>query len=223
MNRYLWKILGVGDAAAFRSPGAFWLGTLAVIAGVMLHLPMFLMAAPMHYRLAGMPMDPGMEWGMFLICVGLPLSFYGMVPKKPPADEARTRVQVRTMDDVPLRGAHVALLIVISIAVVIDTLKPATLSLVMPGMIKEYGMRGPGNPHAAVPVALLAFCGISGTMIGSFIWGWLGDAIGRRASILLAAETFIATSICGAMPSYEWNFFMCFLMGLGAGGMLPIT
>src|SRR6185437_12794983 len=51
----------------------------------------------------------------------------------------------------------------------------------------------------------------------------LGDVIGRRASILLAAETFIATSICGAMPSYEWNFFMCFVMGLGAGGMLPIT
>lgn len=60
-------------------------------------------------------------------------------------------------------------------------------------------------------------------MIGSLVWGWLGDVIGRRASILLAGILFVATSICGAMPSYQWNFFMCFLMGLGAGGMLPGT
>ncbi|HET6384975.1 MAG TPA: MFS transporter [Armatimonadota bacterium] len=223
MFRYLWKILGVGDSSAFRHPGAFWLGTLGVLAGVIMHIPMFLMGAATNYRLVGMPMDAAMKWGMFLICAGLPLSFYGMVPKKVPSIDETHRLQVRAMDDAPIRGAHIALLVVISVAVVIDTLKPATLGLVMPGMIKEYGLRGPGNPHAQVPVALLAFYGISGTMIGSFVWGWLGDVIGRRASILLAAETFIGTSICGAMPAYQWNFFMCFVMGLGAGGMLPIT
>jgi putative MFS transporter len=51
----------------------------------------------------------------------------------------------------------------------------------------------------------------------------LGDIIGRRASILFAGINFIATSICGAMPSYYWNLVMCFLMGLGVGGMLPIA
>jgi len=34
---------------------------------------------------------------------------------------------------------------------------------------------------------------------------------------------FIGTSICGAMPSLAWNIGMCFLMGAGAGGMLPVT
>jgi putative MFS transporter len=34
---------------------------------------------------------------------------------------------------------------------------------------------------------------------------------------------FIGTSICGAMPSFWWNVFMCWLMGLAAGGMLPVT
>jgi putative MFS transporter len=34
---------------------------------------------------------------------------------------------------------------------------------------------------------------------------------------------FIGTSICGAMPGFWWNVFMCFLMGLGAGGMLPVA
>jgi putative MFS transporter len=51
----------------------------------------------------------------------------------------------------------------------------------------------------------------------------LGDRIGRRASILFAGLTFIGTSICGAMPSYSWNLVMCFLMGIGVGGMLPIA
>jgi hypothetical protein len=37
-----------------RSAPAFWLGTLAVVIGVLLHLPMFVMARSMHYRLAGM-------------------------------------------------------------------------------------------------------------------------------------------------------------------------
>jgi putative MFS transporter len=33
----------------------------------------------------------------------------------------------------------------------------------------------------------------------------------------------MATSICGFMPSFRWNLFMCFIMGISAGGMLPIV
>jgi putative MFS transporter len=51
----------------------------------------------------------------------------------------------------------------------------------------------------------------------------LADRLGRRASILLAAMFFLGTSICGFMPSFTWNLIMCFLMGLSAGGMLPIV
>ena len=49
-----------------RSAPAFWLGSAFVVMGVLLHLPMFLMARAMHYRLAGMPMGAGMLWGMAL-------------------------------------------------------------------------------------------------------------------------------------------------------------
>ena len=64
---------------------------------------------------------------------------------------------------------------------------------------------------------------LTGTTVGSFIWGALADIYGRRASILLAAVMFVGTSICGAMPSFAWNVFMCFMMGLAAGGMLPVA
>ena len=130
---------------------------------------------------------------------------------------------MRALDDAPMRPAHVGLLIVMAIAVTIDVMKPTTLAFVVPGMAQEYGLRSPLNPGGTVPVALLPLSGITGTVIGSFFWGWLGDRIGRRASIMLAGIIFISTSICGAMPGYIWNFVMCFIMGLGVGGMLPIA
>ena len=45
----------------------------------------------------------------------------------------------------------------------------------------------------------------------------------EKQRFFLSAVVFIGTSICGAMPSLNWNVGMCFLMGFGAGGMLPVT
>src|SRR5690606_37097005 len=69
----------------------------------------------------------------------------------------------------------------------------------------------------------LALVALTGTTVGSVLWGRLADSMGRRAAILLSALMFIGTAICGAMPTFEWNLIMCFLMGASAGGLLPIT
>lgn len=207
----------------FHHPVAFWLGTGAVTAGVLLHLPMYLDAKDMGYRLAGMPVDGPMKLGMALILGGLAATLYGLFPSLSRAPAAAAPVRVRALDDARLSWAHVGLLAAMAAAVTIDVMKPVTLSFVVPGMAKEYGLKSPVNPAGVVPVAYLPFFGITGTVLGSFLWGWLGDRIGRRASILLAGVLFVATAICGSMPDYRWNFFMCFVMGLGVGGMLPIT
>lgn len=47
-------------AVEFAHPVAFWFGVVAVIAGVLAHLPMYLMGRNMGYRPAGMPMDTSM-------------------------------------------------------------------------------------------------------------------------------------------------------------------
>ena len=47
-----------------RNTLAFWFGCILVTTGVVLHLPMFLMARDSGYLLAGMPMDNGMLLGM---------------------------------------------------------------------------------------------------------------------------------------------------------------
>jgi putative MFS transporter len=211
-------------AITFHHPGAFWLGMVAVTLGVILHLPMFLGAADNKYMLVGMSVDGPMLLGMGLIVLGLAATVYGLFPRISQVDRGYIAgIRVRALDDAQLNGAHVGLLLAMAAAVTIDVMKPVTLGFVVPGMASEYGLKSPLNPGGTVPVAFLPLAGITGTVIGSFIWGWMGDRIGRRAAILLAAVLFIATSICGSMPSYSWNFFMCFVMGLGVGGMLPIT
>jgi putative MFS transporter len=208
----------------FQHRVAFWAGIVAVSAGVALHLPMYLGAADMHYHMAGMPMEPSMKAGMALILAGLALSVHGLVPRRGGPDRARVaRVRVRALDEAPLQRSHVALLGVMAAAVTIDVMKPTTLAFVMPGAATEYGLRSPLNPRGDVPVALLPLVALTGMVVGSVTWGWLGDRIGRRASILLAGVMFIGTAICGAMPGFEWNLLMCFLMGMAVGGMLPIA
>ncbi len=164
--------------------------------------------------LVGMPMDTPMQWGMFLVLLGLILSLYGLYPRSAEVTAGLvSRIQVRTLDEAPIRAAHVGLLVVMAIAVTIDVMKPTALAFVAPGMALEYGLKSPLNPAGIVPVAYLPLSGIGGTVLGAFLWvGWaiaLGDA-----SILFGGITFIGTSICGCMPDYRWNFVMCFIMGL---------
>ena len=195
----------------------FWIfvaGCAAVAAGVLLHIPMFLMGRAVHYRLAGMPMDTGMLLGMFLIVAGIGVSAYGLLPRRTHAHHSE--VIVTPPEDAPLTRAHWGLMAVLVLALVIDVMKPAALGFVVPGMIDEYHV-------SKATVAWLPFAALTGTFVGSILWGILADFYGRRASILLSAVMFVGTSICGAMPDFWWNVGMCWLMGLAAGGLLPVA
>ncbi len=200
-----------------RGAWAFGLGCVAVVIGVLLHVPMFLMGADMGFKLAGMPMDPGMIFGMFLIVGGIFVAAYGLLPPKVGEHmQASARIAVVAPEDLKLGPAHWGLMAVLVVALIIDVMKPASLGFTVPGLIKEYQV-------TKQQASLVPFFALIGTATGSVLWGVLADLYGRKASILLSAVVFVGTSICGAMPSLEWNIGMCFLMGLGAGGMLPVT
>lgn len=204
---------------SFHHPLAFWFGCAALTGGVLAHLPMFIHASHMGYQMAGMPMDAAMMTGMAVIPVGLLLAAYGLMPR---LDAMRrplqpgAGLQFHVADGIALNREHWKLVVVLVLALVVDVMKPATLGFVMPGVIREYQI---GKPVAG----LLALVALTGTTVGSIVWGRLADVFGRRAAILLSALMFIGTAICGAMPSFEWNLVMCFLMGASAGGLLPIT
>lgn len=207
------------NGLSFHHPIAFWLGCAAIVAGVLSHIPMFICAAGMDYQMAGMEMDAAMLIGMALIPLGLLFSGYGLMPR---IDQLRQNLHgsaplhFHIADGLPLNREHWTLVIVLVVALTIDVMKPATLGFVMPGITDEYDI----SKELAGYLPLVA---LTGTTVGSILWGYLADSFGRRAAILLSALMFIGTAICGAMPSFEWNLAMCFLMGASAGGLLPIT
>ncbi|HXG01844.1 MAG TPA: MFS transporter [Candidatus Binatia bacterium] len=204
---------------AFHRAWAFWTGTGMVAVGVLLHLPDFAAAAAMHYRMAGMPMGLPMRVGMVLICGGTLLAGWGLLPRRSAlvgGAAGAARYHLRAMDEASLTPAHWGLLFVLGVALVVDVMKPATLGFVMPGMKAEYGL-------GTLEVSIFPVSALTGTVVGSLLWGVLADRLGRRAAILLSSILFVGTAICGAMPAFGWNVFMCFLMGSAAGGMLPIV
>jgi putative MFS transporter len=199
--------------------GAFWAGASLVVAGVLLHVPDYVAARHQHFMMAGMPMGTAMSVGMILIIVGLIAGAWALLPgrasrRNASRAAARAPVTISALDELKLGRAHWSLIAALTVGLVVDTMKPATLGFVIPPMAAEYGI-------SLKTASLLALVALTGTVAGSLAWGRLADVYGRRATILLSALIYIATSICGFMPSFGWNLLMCGLMGLAAGGMLP--
>ncbi|WP_245858165.1 hypothetical protein [Sphingomonas guangdongensis] len=112
----------------------FWGGCAAIAAGVALHLPMLAMAHQMGNHLAGMPMDGWMYAGMALILLGVPAAIIGALPRHRARDLAGDNTVFEAPDDTPFGAAHAGVLLVLTLGLVIDTMKPATLGFVLPGM-----------------------------------------------------------------------------------------
>ena len=139
----------------------FVAGCIAVTIGVVLHLPMFWMGRDNGFRLADMPMDAEMLWGMALIVAGIVVAGYGLVPKKASGAAAAALPDELTIiapEDAHLTWAHWRLMIVLTIALVIDVMKPASLGFVVPGMRREYDV-------VATTIAWLPFAALCGTCL----------------------------------------------------------
>lgn len=65
--------------------------------------------------------------------------------------------------------------------------------------------------------------GIFGILVGGLTFGYLGDRIGRRLSIVAASITFGGFSLLTVWaPDLTWLITLRFLAGLGIGGLAPL-
>jgi AAHS family 4-hydroxybenzoate transporter-like MFS transporter len=65
--------------------------------------------------------------------------------------------------------------------------------------------------------------GIFGTMVGGFLFGFIGDRIGRRPAIIIASVSFgLLTLALGFARTYQQFLVLRFLDGIVIGGMLPL-
>ncbi|MGH3737549.1 MAG: MFS transporter [Micromonosporaceae bacterium] len=194
-------------------------GVVAVTTGVLLHLPDVNRAVE-HARMgmpgmAGMSMwTPSMAAGMALLVGGVGIAALSLLWRMPPP--SGDRLPVDAIEHGRLGPRYWLTCLALTVALVIDIMKPLTLGFVVPGMSREYGL--PLDTVAVLPMVAL-----TGTVLGSVVWGLLGDRYGRRPAFVLATVVFVATSACGAMPTFGWNLVMCFVMGTSAGGLLPLA
>ena len=208
---------------AIRRTGALVAGTVVVVLAVVIDVIDFRQMQTMDR--AGMDMggfagmDGAMWLGMLLLVAGLACAAWGLnIPATLTARvETSKNWRVRSLDAGPLTARHTVLAAVLVTAMIIDVMKPATLAFVAPGAAAEYHL----SPRF---VALWwPLCALTGTVVGSLLWGRLADRCGRRPSLYLATLFFVGTAMCGTMPSFSWNLVVCFLMGASAGGMLPLV
>jgi MFS transporter, AAHS family, 4-hydroxybenzoate transporter len=65
--------------------------------------------------------------------------------------------------------------------------------------------------------------GLAGTLVGGFFFGYLGDRIGRRPSIILATAAFGVLTLGLALAGgYHQIVAVRFVQGIGIGGLLPL-
>jgi MFS transporter, AAHS family, 4-hydroxybenzoate transporter len=66
--------------------------------------------------------------------------------------------------------------------------------------------------------------GLVGTLIGGFLFGYIGDKIGRRPAIILATGLFALLTLAFALAnSYAQLLTIRLVLGVAIGGMLPLS
>src|SRR6185312_8326498 len=118
---------------------------------------------------------------------GVGLAGFGLMPRI--VQMQRTlhggdHVHFRVADGLALNREHWKLIVVLIVALAVDVMKPATLGFVIPGMSSEYDI-------TKSTAGYLALSALTGTPVGSVVWGRLADVFGRRSAILLSAILFM--------------------------------
>lgn len=206
----------------------FSVGTALLAVGVTLQVPDVLERARADMAGPPMSMSPLMSLGMVCEVIGLAVAATALCrgndvqsAREPARDSGREparrkSVRLPVVEYGKFTRRYWATSAVLAMALVIDIMKPLTVGFVMPGMRREYGL-------SPAVVSWLLVVALIGTVVGSVLWGIIGDRYGRRTAFLLATLLFVATSACGAMPGFAYNLVMCFLMGSSAGGLLPLV
>jgi len=130
--------------------------------------------------------------------------------------DERTPVEVtRLLDERGLAPLHINLLVWSLFLTVIDGYDIASIAFAAPSLVKAWGLK-PGGLGPILSASLV------GTLIGSALFGWLGDRFGRRIALASANLLFGVFTLAAAFATApEEMFWLRLLAGLGIGGIIP--
>jgi len=110
------------------------------------------------------------------------------------------------MSGMPLRAFQWATVIVCMLVLVSDGIDMQLLGIVAPLVIDDFGVDR-GTFGIAMSAALVGFG------IGAWGGGWLGDVIGRRYSLALAALIFTVATVAASQSYGVWHLAMWRVLG----------
>ncbi|MBV8618756.1 MAG: MFS transporter [Curvibacter sp.] len=121
----------------------------------------------------------------------------------------------RTLDDGPFSALQKWVVLLASLAIVMDGLDGQLIGFAIPMMLKDWGL-----PRSAFAPAVAA--GLLGMAIGSASVGAFADRFGRRLAVVGSVLLFgLATCAIGFAPDVPTLALLRFVAGLGIGGALP--
>ena len=116
-----------------------------------------------------------------------------------------------------LSGFLIGLVLISWLITFFDGLDSNIISFASPYFGSEYHL-------TKVELGNIFAMGLLGTLFGGFIFGYLGDKIGRRPAILLAAGSFGVLTMTFSFANSYWSLFALRLLnGIPLGGMLPLS
>ncbi len=132
--------------------------------------------------------------------------------------ESRDIIDVSALVETRANAGSLAGLVGLLAAVTfLDGLDSNLISFASPYFAKEYGLN-------AVQTGNVFSMHLLGTVLGGFLFAYLGDRIGRRPAILWATLIFGALTTCFYWVSgYPGLLTLRFLDGIPLGGLLPLV
>ena len=91
------------------------------------------------------------------------------------------------------------------------------LAVAAPAILREWGL----EPRAMGGVFSITFVGL---LLGSLLYGWMGDAWGRRPTIIIGTFNFAIPVLLTGFATSVWQLSVLRLVGgIGIGGVVPIA